>query len=161
MGNQGRPTSYKPEYDQLAFNYSLLGATDKDLAKYFDVSEATIDNWKIDYPSFFESIKDGKEKADANVAQSLYKKALGYKQKTQKAMQYQGDVVIAEVDEEVPPDTTAAIFWLKNRQGKNWRDKQEIALAAPETIDVDALKSEMTELLKSLSPEEKAALTDD
>lgn len=124
----GRPTDYKPEYVKLAYNYCLLGATDKELGDYFGVTESTINLWKIEHPEFLESIKNGKEKADAEVVQSLHKRASGYRQKVQKAMQYQGDVVIAEIEEEVAPDTTAAIFWLKNRQGRNWRDKQDIDL---------------------------------
>ena len=155
---QGQPTKYRPEYDKLACNYCLLGANDKELADYFDVTEATINNWKIDYPSFFESIKDGKERADANVAKSLYKRATGYTQKTQKAMQYQGELIIADVIEEVAPDTTAAIYWTKNRRPKYWRDKQDIAITAEVEPDMDAVNARINELLANLTPEEIAAL---
>ena len=155
---RGQPTKYKLEYNELACNYCLLGATDKKLGEYFDVDESTINNWKIAYPDFFESIKDGRERADARVVQSLYKRATGYTQRSQKAMQYQGEVIIANVVEEVPPDTTAAIFWLKNRQGKNWRDKQEVALTAEVELDVEAVNARINELLANLTPEEIAAL---
>ena len=158
MADMGCPTKYKPEFDKLAYNYCLLGATDKELADYFDVTETTVNNWKIDYPSFFESIKDGKERADILVAQSLHKRATGYKQKTQKAMQYQGDVIIADVVEEVAPDTAAAIFWLKNRQGKNWRDKQELSVSADVQPDIGELDARIKALLSGLSDEEKKAL---
>ena len=68
----GRPTEYKPEYDEQAYNYCLLGATDKQLATFFDVSEQTINAWKHKHPSFLESLRRGKEIADARVAQALF-----------------------------------------------------------------------------------------
>lgn len=57
----GRPTYFKEEYVELAYKYCLLGATDKDLAQFFEVTETTINNWKNDHPEFFESIKKGKK----------------------------------------------------------------------------------------------------
>jgi DNA-binding XRE family transcriptional regulator len=126
LAKNGRPTAYKPEYDEQAFKLCLLGATDKELADFFSVSEQTINAWKQKQPSFLESIKAGKEKADAVVAEKLYKKATGYKQTVNKVFQYQGDPVIVETTEEVAPDTTAQMFWLKNRQPKKWRDRHEV-----------------------------------
>jgi DNA-binding XRE family transcriptional regulator len=129
VGNPGggRPTVYKPEYVELAYNYCLLGATDADLATYFDVTEQTINAWKHDHPDFFLSLKQGKEEADAKVAASLFKKATGYKLKEQHIIHFEGEVTeIVEIDKEYPPDTTSMIFWLKNRQPKFWRDKQEV-----------------------------------
>ena len=86
---------------------------------------------------------------------------MGYKQKVTKVMQYQGVPIEVEVEEDVPPDTTAAIFWLKNRQGKNWRDKQDVAVTIEEDIDTDAINARIKELINSLTPEEKAALSAD
>ena len=121
----GRPTKYKPEYCEQVYKLCLLGATDSEIADFFEVDERTINNWKISYPEFFQSIKNGKEKADADVANSLYNRAKGYEQKTVKVFQYQGDPVIVPVVEHVAPDTGAAIFWLKNRHPKRWRDRVE------------------------------------
>ena len=122
----GRPSKYKPEYAELAYNYCLLGATDAKLAEFFEVDESTINNWKIDFPEFFESIKKGKEVADAQVAQSLFKKATGYEHGAVKIFNDQGEPLVVPHTERYAPDTTAAIFWLKNRQPALWRDKQEI-----------------------------------
>ncbi|RNC66457.1 helix-turn-helix domain-containing protein [Proteiniphilum sp. X52] len=122
----GRPTKYKTEYDKLAYKFCLLGATDADLATFFEVTETTINNWKIEHPLFFESIKKGREIADANVATRLYKRATGYTCKTTKFATYEGQITDEkEYEEHYPPDTTAAIFWLKNRQPHKWRDKRE------------------------------------
>jgi len=121
----GRPTKYKEEYNQLAFNYCLLGATDKDLANYFDVNEDTVNAWKIDYPKFSESLKAGKEDADAVIASKLYHRASGYSHPEDKIFVSDGEPVIVPTIKHYPPDTTAAIFWLKNRQSAKWRDKTE------------------------------------
>ncbi len=122
----GRPTAYKEEYNEQVFKLCLLGATDADIANFFEVTETTINNWKIDYPTFFESIKRGKERADATVAESLYKRANGYEHPDVDIKMYEGEIIQTPLVKHYPPDTTAAIFWLKNRKSAQWRDKQEI-----------------------------------
>lgn len=122
----GRPTKYKPEYVELAYNYCLLGATDARLAEFFNVDESTINNWKIDFPEFLESLTRGKYEADARVANSLFMKATGYEHQSVKIFNDNGTPMIVDYVERYAPDTTAAIFWLKNRQPAMWRDKQEI-----------------------------------
>lgn len=122
-----RPTAYKAEYAEQAYKLCLLGAKDKELANFFKVTEQTITSWKKKHPKFIASLKAGKENADAAVAESLYKRALGYTCKEDKVLQHEGihtDTVT--INKHYPPDVTAAIFWLKNRQRQNWRDKQEI-----------------------------------
>lgn len=119
----GRPTKYKNEYCELAFNYCLLGATDEDLARFFEVSESTINQWKIEHVEFSESIKKGKVDADALVAKSLFQRAVGYQYiETKNEMSEQG-MKKSVTTKEAMPDTTAQIFWLKNRQPEKWRDK--------------------------------------
>ena len=138
----GRPTKYKPEYAELAFKYCLLGATDAELAKYFEVDERTINRWKQDYPEFCQSIKEGKEEADAKVANSLFKKATGYEQETFKVFQFQGDPVIVPVVEHIAPDTGAAMAWLKNRQPSKWRDKQDIDMTIKDMPEIIIKRSD-------------------
>jgi hypothetical protein len=134
----GRPTDYKSEYEEQAYKLCLLGATDKELGDFFEVTEQTINNWKKQVPQFFESIKSAKENADAEVAKSLNEKARGYRYtKMQpikvKEVTYENGKRIKEIErveivpteEVVPPDTVAGIFWLKNRRKINWRDRVE------------------------------------
>ena len=128
MADKGRPTRYKSEYAEQAYKYCLLGADDKRMAELFGVDERTINRWKIDHPDFCQSMKEGKDIADAEVAKSLYKRATGYKIDTVKVFQFQGEPVIVPVVEEIAPDTGAAMAWLKNRQRSKWNDKQEIEL---------------------------------
>jgi transposase-like protein len=128
-GKGGRPTAYKTEYSKQAYHLALLGATNADLARAFDVAPSTIDLWIKNNPEFSGSLKRGKEEADATVAKSLFRRALGYSHKAVKILTVaQGGNMGSAVEEvpyieRYPPDTTAAIFWLKNRRPDLWRDK--------------------------------------
>lgn len=125
----GRPTTYREEYAKQAYKLCLLGAIDKDLADFFEVTEQTINNWKKEYPEFFESIKRGKMIADAEIAEKLYHRAKGYSCTDTKFATHEGKITDSvEYVKHYPPDTTAIIFWLKNRQPDKWRDKQDIDL---------------------------------
>lgn len=121
----GRPSLYQPEYAQKARELCERGATTADLAEFFQVSTQTIRNWSHEHVDFFEALKIGKAAADERVEASLYHKAIGYSFDAVKIFQHQGQVVEAPYREHVPPDTTAAIFWLKNRKPQEWRDRHE------------------------------------
>lgn len=121
----GRPSKYKPEYDAQAAKLCALGATDADIADFFGVTVRTIDNWKSEHEGFFQSLKTAKEIADARVERSLYQRAVGYQTDAVKIFMpaNAAEPVYAPYRENVQPDTTAAIFWLKNRKKEEWSDK--------------------------------------
>lgn len=121
----GRPSSYKPEYAEQARKLCELGATDKEIADFFGVCERTINTWKEAHPEFLQSLTTGKEAADERVERSLYHRAIGYSHPEVHISNYQGQVTLTPITKHYPPDTTAAIFWLKNRRKDQWRDKQE------------------------------------
>ena len=121
-----RPTVYKEEYCEQVEKLCKLGATDLQIADFFEVCEDTIHEWKKVYPKFSESIKNGKYLADANVAHSLYHRATGYEHPDVDIKVVEGEIVKTPLTKHYPPDTTAAIFWLKNRQRANWRDKTDV-----------------------------------
>lgn len=123
---KGRPTLYKEEYNEQAFKLCLLGATDEELANFFNVNEDTINEWKKVHNEFSVSVVRGKIISDAEVANSLYKRATGYDLETEKVFQYEGAIVRADTITHYPPDGGAAMNWLKNRQPKKWRDKHDI-----------------------------------
>lgn len=125
MKRAGRPTLFKPEYAEQAEKLCKLGATDGELADFFGVAESTINLWKLEHPKFSESIKSGKVKADSDVVESLYKRAMGYEHPEVHVSNYQGEVTLTPLTKRYPPDPTAAIFWLKNRRPEQWRDKTE------------------------------------
>jgi len=123
----GRPSKYKDEYAEKAYKLCLLSATDKDIADFFEVTLSTLNLWKKEHIEFSDSLKAGKEDADAVIASKLYHRAKGYDHKEIITASYQGKITdTMEVVKHYPPDTTAAIFWLKNRQPAKWRDRQEL-----------------------------------
>ena len=124
----GRPSSYKPEYAKQASHLAELGATDQEVAGFFEVDVRTIHRWKHDHEAFCHSLKVGKEVADDRVERSLYQKAIGYEQEEVKIFMPGGatEPVYAPFTAKIAPDTTAAIFWLKNRRSQDWRDKREV-----------------------------------
>lgn len=121
----GRPSSYKSEYAEQANKLARLGATDKEMADFFEVAESTFHKWKLDHPEFSESLKNGKLLADAEVSSKLYHRAIGYEHDDVDIRVITGEIVKTTIIKHYPPDTTACIFWLKNRQPDKWRDKQE------------------------------------
>lgn len=108
------------------------GLTDEQISNNLGISTTTFYDYKNKYLEFSESLKRGKEVVDYEVENALLKRALGYEYKeiTQesrwdKEKQEYEMVVTKEVTKQVAPDTTAQIFWLKNRKAKEWRDKVE------------------------------------
>jgi hypothetical protein len=128
----GRPTKYRPEYDELAKNYCLLGAVNSDLASFFDVSLSTIEEWIRGVPSFATAIKGGRVLADAEVASKLYSRAVGYSYIETQVHRCGDKLVEVPVKKHLPPDVTAAFFWLKNRRPDKWRDRVEPVVTAPD-----------------------------
>jgi hypothetical protein len=120
-----RPSKYRPEFDDQARKLCLLGATDIELADFFEVSEDSIHEWKKVHPGFSESIKKGKAQADSEVADRLYQRAMGFEHPEIDLRVVNGAIVETSITKIYPPDTAAAIFWLKNRQRSKWRDKVE------------------------------------
>lgn len=123
-----RPSKFKPEMCEQAKKLCAQGFTDKELADFFEVSERTIYNWAADYPEFLQSLKLGKEASDHRVERSLFHRATGYSHQAVKIFcdPKTGSKEIIEFVEHYPPDTTACIFWLKNRKPAEWRDKIDV-----------------------------------
>jgi len=121
----GRPSRYKEEFNDQARKLCRLGATDKELAEFFGVAVSTLNLWKQKHPEFSESLKEGKQLADAEVADKLFQRATGYSHPDVHISNYQGEVTITPITKHYPPDPTSMIFWLKNRRPDLWRDKPE------------------------------------
>ncbi len=126
----GRPSSYSDEYAGQATKLAALGATDIEIADFFEVDVRTVYRWKHDFPEFCQALNIGKEKADERVINSLYQKAVGYEQDEVKIFMPGGadKPVYAPFRAKIAPDTTAAIFWLKNRRPADWREKHDMEL---------------------------------
>lgn len=116
------------------------GLTDEQIAHNTGISRKTLSDWKTRYSDIGNALKKGKEVVDIQVENALLKRALGYEyteEKVEVETTAAGDVMsrkVVQTVKQVVPDTTAQIFWLKNRKPAGWRDKQEI------TADSDAMK---------------------
>lgn len=99
------------------------GLTDEQIAKNMGITAKTLYVWKNKYGEICKSLKMGKEVVDRQVENALLKRALGY---SYNEITYEGGIETKRVVKEVVPDTTAQIFWLKNRKPEDWRDKREI-----------------------------------
>lgn len=128
----GRPSKYQETYAKQAEKLCALGATDEDLADFFEVSIRTIANWKAQHEEFLQALKGGKDQADDRVERSLYQRAVGYSFDSEKVFNNKGEIVRAKTREHCPPDVTAQIFWLKNRRSDQWRDKHDHSLSNPD-----------------------------
>lgn len=161
--SRGRPSDFRKEFIEQAQRLCALGATDREVAEFFGVSEVTINAWKHRNADFLNALKLGKEASDDRVEKSLYRRAIGYSFDAVKILQSNGEPVYAPYVEHVPPDTTACIFWLKNRRRGEWRDKIDHEMTGKDggpirTEDVSSLElARRVALLLSQATEVKAA----
>ena len=139
----GRPTKYRPEYNLQARKLMLLGATVADLADFFEVNTDTIYEWGHEHPGFSEAIKTGRGDWDDMVEKSLARRAMGYDCLETQLFAYEGIVTDERtVIKHYPPETAAAIFWLKNRRPEKWRDRREV-----DVINTDVIKDGLKDLI--------------
>ncbi len=135
----GRPTEYDPSYDERATELCSAGATDDQLAEEFGVSTRTINRWKVAHPSFRHALKDAKDVADERVKRSLYHQSLGVEYEEMQAIKLkrvtyadgkrvkeEEFVELVPVKKFMPPSTVAGVFWMKNRDRRNWADRQQV-----------------------------------
>jgi hypothetical protein len=147
----------------LIEGWARNGLTDEQIGKNLGISKDTFYRYKKEHQDFSDALKKGKEVIDFEVENALLKKALGFKETVKKGIKVK-DVIynngkreretetIELVDEEIyiVPDTTAQIFWLKNRKPLAWRDKQELNHSGEMNIN-NPFKSLSDEELKNLA----------
>jgi hypothetical protein len=138
------------------------GLTDEQIAKNMGISVRTLYDYKEKYPQILQSLKRGKDIVDIQVENALLKRALGYnfteitKERIvdydEKTGQKLGShlEVTKEIVKEVQPDTTAQIFWLKNRKPDVWRDKKDISVDGSLTTTSNLSDEELNERIKKL-----------
>ncbi|MEQ7297464.1 helix-turn-helix domain-containing protein [Enterococcus avium] len=104
------------------------GLSDEQVAANMGISRSTLNAWKKKFPDISDTLKKGKDVADREVENALFKRAVGYEftEITEELMDSGVLRVTKKVRKQVAPDTGAAAFWLKNRKPDVWRDKQEV-----------------------------------
>ena len=138
----GRPTSFHPDMCEQAHNYCLLGATNDELAQFFDVSSSTIDNWIARHADFAGAVRSGRVVADAKVARGLYVRAVGYDRKVEREILVGGELKPVTSTVNYPPNVQACIFWLRNRRRRTWRDAPDDPSSAVDDIALLAAAGE-------------------
>lgn len=138
-------------------NLTLLGAwardglTDEQIAANMGISRSTLSEWKKKYPCIKDTLKKNKAIVDTEVENALLKRALGYDYEEISDKYERGVLMEHKVTKKhVIPDTTAQIFWLKNRKPEEWRDKHSVEGKVDFEADgfMEALKGQVKDTFK-------------
>jgi transcriptional regulator with XRE-family HTH domain len=136
----------EPENLTLLEDWARNGLTDEQIAQKIGIARSTLSEWKNEYPDISDALKKGKETVDAKVENALLKRALGYEYTEVRIKKEKGvEVEKTEITKEVVPDTTAQIFWLKNRRKEKWREKQQEQNNAEALKKLDSILEEIKE----------------
>ena len=134
----------KGKYEQWLTEEGLIkiqgwahdGLTDEQIATNMGIRRQTLYDWIKKHPVISDTLKKGKEIVDRQVENALLKRALGYEY-DEVTTEYGKET--KRITKQVVPDTTAQIFWLKNRKPDVWRDKKDVELTGSVGI-ADTLK---------------------
>lgn len=123
------------------------GLTDEQIAHNMGISRSTLNKWKNEHSDISDTLKRGKEIVDIQVENALLKRALGYEYE-EKAEKYEHGELTEEkiVKKRVVPDTTAQIFWLKNRCPEKWKDKQDVRVSGT----LEAEQNKLDDLIRQM-----------
>lgn len=125
----GRPSSFTDKLVLAILEFAKTGATDAQIAVKFGIAESTLYAWKGKYPTFAEALRDAKDMADELVEMALFQRAVGYQHPDLHFSAYEGVVTATPYVKCLPPDTSAATFFLKNRQPEKYRDAQKVEIS--------------------------------
>lgn len=150
----GRPSKYdshvKPKL-LLIEAWARDGLTHEQICANLGISIDSFWRYRDEYSELSDALKNGKEVIDVMVENALLKAAMGYEYEETKetADGFERTTKYAQ------PNTTALIFWLKNRRPKEWRDKQDIEHSGTTTSNVN-LSGLSLEELRSLAKSRSA-----
>lgn len=139
------------EKDKLILleGWARSGLTDEQIAKNIGIATSTFYEWKKKELEFSEALKKGKEVIDFEVENALLKRALGYEYEEET---YENGILTKKVKKQVAPDTTAQIFWLKNRKKEQWREKVEVVETDEDLQNINKNISNIANLLNNPKP---------
>jgi hypothetical protein len=138
---RGRPSKLTKEVQETAIDLAKKGKTEVQISEIIGVHPTTLSYWKGNYKQFSYALKEAKQDADDLVEASLFRKATGYYHTEEKVfLTRDGGVKRVETVKHTPPDTTAAIFWLKNRRPERWRESYQVS-AEPVSITAIQIKT--------------------
>ncbi len=163
----GRKGKYNEEILERVKAYARDGLTELEMCKKLNIGQTTFTYWKRLYPALMTALKENKEVVDNQVVGALLRNALGFEY-TEEVLTKDGFVMA--VKKYALPNTTAQIFWLKNRQPDKWREKRETELTGKNggpievkntDIDLSGLTDEELEKLEEISSRIKSCNSGD
>lgn len=143
----------KSKWEELDMDNKLIliegwcrdGCIDKDIIEKLGISSSLFYQWEKEKVEFMEALKKGKEIIDRQVENALLKRAQGYTYieltegplynhiTGEQLKDEEGKeliVITKRVTKQMAGDTTAQIFWLKNRKPLEFREKKGVELNA-------------------------------
>lgn len=148
----GRPSKFNERVKEKILELAEEGKTDEEIAEIIGVSRKTIGIWKKTNWELGVALREAKLDADALVEASLFQRAVGYSHKATKFFQHEGCIITEDYVEHYPPDTSAAKFWLNNRQPDRWREKQpgevDVVVNNITSIPDEKINARIDELVK-------------
>lgn len=164
-----KPNKYDPNlYDTLVWSLAVKGFTNEEIAETIGISERTFLRWRKNYKSFNDRFIEGRSTATAKVEEALFKRATGYTvTEEETTIKFDNDgnrlpVNVKSKKRHIAPDTSSMIFWLKNRDSANWKDRVEVeetggdGLAESLLTQVRMLNIEALEMKEKAEKEAKA-----
>src|SRR5262249_53644378 len=154
----GRKTVYSPRMAVVARKCCERGMTDIEVADMLGIGLATLYRWRVEHPAFSKAFKLGKAEADDRVERSLYSRAVGYDHIAEKPVMTRRGQKTMRYRAHIPPDTAAAVWYLKNRRPDRWRDSfRHEHIASPydaieDTAELRALLTKQAEALGLIAP---------
>ena len=142
----GRPTAYRPEFAEQAKKLCQLGATDVELADFFDVEVRTIYRWRATEQEFCQATRIGKVEADERMERALFQRGIGYNCETRKVVtDYKGRETVTVSSQHVPGEVSAQFRWLMNRRPERWRDKVDISHEVKPQRTLEEVRAEIVQ----------------
>ena len=135
-----------PEGLLLIEGWARDGLTEDQIAHNMGIARSTLNEWKAKFPDISDALKKGKEVVDRAVENALLKRALGYdytEERIENSQIY--GIKTIRITKHVPADTTAQIFWLKNRKPEQYRERRD---AVPERDGSDTGVLMMPEVMR-------------
>jgi len=137
----GRKNKYHTHVQSRLFeieHWCRDGLTEEEIAKRLGIAYSTFKKYKREFPALSAALKNGKAIADYHVEDALFKRAVGFYYDEAKEYLDENGIVVKSIKlkKYMPPDPVAAIFWLKNRKPKSWRNNP----AETESVE-DGLKA--------------------
>lgn len=148
-----KTVKYRPAFASEIVDLRAAGLSEYKIAQAFQVSPRTLFYWRNTYPAFADGWRLGSDIANGRVEDALFQRATGYETRKEKvAFDKDGKVLRATYQEHVPADISAIKYWLGNRAGDRWQDRQAIEHSGPDggPIELQARQAAISDLLAEL-----------